>query len=466
MAFNESRTVESFVRDRLCGGITHHVAAVPGLVRKKGHVCGLGWHFLAPRNLARLPHQVMVEAHVREALIRLNHDIAAQPDRAEEVLSRLRAIVMQVRSVGLVNANEEFAAWLKGDRSMPFGEQGEPVPIRLIDFSDPERNQYVVTTQFSCRAGASERRLDLVLLVNGMPLILIEAKTHTGASRSWVEGAARIHDDYERNVAELLVPNALSVATDGREVRYGSIGLPVDRWGPWLTQANDEVPALHRIGRAIESMLQPNVIFDLLANLTLYATDEQKRRIKIVSRHEQYEATNAIVERVVASHLQKGSMWHFEGPGKSLLMLFVARKLRRHPALRNHTVMIIVDQNDLDGQTSNAFYATDMPSLVKADNRAELQRLLTQDTPRIIVTKVSTVAEGGGVLDARNNIVAMVDEARRTQDGDLPRKMRDVLPNGFLFRLTGMPVNHVRTTWCVFGAEDHPVLSGHAADTC
>src|SRR5207245_1713053 len=127
------------------------------------------------QNLPRQPHETLVEEHVREALIRLNPEIAAQPDRADDVLYRLRTIVMGVRSDGLAKANEEFAAWLTAERSMPFGERGEHVTVKLIDFDDLERNQYVVTTQFTCRAGASEKRADLVLLVNGIPLVVIEA---------------------------------------------------------------------------------------------------------------------------------------------------------------------------------------------------------------------------------------------------------------------------------------------------
>ena len=114
MAFSEANTVEAFVRDRLCGGITHHTAVGPGLARRHGQVLGLGWHYLAPRKLSRQPHEVLVEAHLREALIQLNPEIAAQPERADDVLYKLRAIVMGVRSDGLVKANEEFAAWLTG----------------------------------------------------------------------------------------------------------------------------------------------------------------------------------------------------------------------------------------------------------------------------------------------------------------------------------------------------------------
>jgi type I restriction enzyme, R subunit len=453
--FNESNTVEAFVRDRLCGGITHHTAVGPGLARRLRLVSGLGWHFLAPQYLHRQPHEALVDDQVREALVRLNPDIAVKPDRADDVVYKLRAILMGVRSDGLVKANEEFAAWLTGERSMPFGPSGEHVTIHLIDFADVERNQYVVTTQYTYRAGATEKRADLVLLVNGIPLVVIEAKTPVRSSQSWVDAALQIHYDYERNVPELFVPNVLSVATEGKELRYGSIGLPVELWGPWRVEADTKMPALQQIETAIASMLEPRVLLDLLANFTAYATDARKRRIKIIARYQQYEGANKIVERVVAGHPRKGLIWHFQGSGKSLLMLFAARKLRLHPALRNPTVIIVVDRIDLDAQISSTFYAADMPNLVKADTRAELQRLLGQDVRKIIITTIFKFGEADGVLNDRGNIIAMVDEAHRTQEGDLGRKMREALPNAFLFGLTGTPINHAdRNTFYAFGAEE------------
>ena len=297
MTFNEPGALELFVRDRLCGGVTHYTGARPGFARRKGRVSGLGWHFLAPRTLPRLHDEVMVEKHVREALIRLNREIAAQPGRAAAVFSRLRAILMGARRDGLVNANEEFRAWLTGNRSTPFADGGESAPIRLVDFSDIERNQYVVTTKFIYRAGASEKRADLVLLVNGIPLVLIQTTTCSGARRSWFDFAREIHDYDQRSVPELFVPNLLFVVTDGEELRYGSVGLPVERWEAWRTEASAQTPAWQRVGCAIESMLRPHVILDLVANFTAYTTDENRRRIKIVARHPQYEATNATVER-------------------------------------------------------------------------------------------------------------------------------------------------------------------------
>jgi type I restriction enzyme R subunit len=455
MTFNEANTVEAFVRDRLCGGVTHHTSVGPGLARQAGQLSGVGWHYLSSQNLPRQPHEVLVEGHLREALIRLNPDIATDPDRADDVLYKLRAVLMGVRTDGLVKTNEEFTAWLVGERSMPFGETGEHVTIKLIDFADVERNQYVVTSQYTVHAGATEKRADLVVLVNGIPLVVIEAKTPVRSSQSWLDGALQVHDDYEHNVPELFVANVLSVATEGKELRYGSIGLPVELWGPWRVETDTQTPGLLRLEEAVTSMLQPQVVLDLLANFTAYATDAKKRRIKIVARYQQYEGTNRIVDRVVAGYPKKGLIWHFQGSGKSLLMLFAARKLRLHSALKNPTVMIVVDRIDLDTQISSTFYAADTPNLIKADSRTELQRLLAQDVRKIIITTIFKFGEAEGVLNERSNIIAMVDEAHRTQEGDLGRKMREALPNAFLFGLTGTPINRAdRNTFYAFGAEE------------
>lgn len=433
-SFNESNTVEAFVRD---------------------HLKGLGWQFIAAAHLLRQPHEVLVDPELHAALIRLNPSIAKRPERADEVLYRLRAAVMTVRETGLVKANEEFAAWLMGERSMPFGANGEHVTIRLIDFDDPKQNRFVVTQQFTFRAGKAEKRADLVLLVNGMPLVVLEAKTPVRSSQSWLDGAIQVHDDYEKNVPELFVPNVFSVATEGKEYRYGSVGMPVDLWGPWRLEEEDALPSMEQVEKAVDSMLRPNVVLDLLANFTAYATHKGKQRIKIIARYQQVEGVNKIAERVIAGHPRKGLIWHFQGSGKSLLMLFAARKLRLHPALKNPTVLVVVDRIDLDSQISGTFYAADMANLVRTESRKELQDLLAKDVRKVIITTIHKFAEADGVLNDRDNIIVMVDEAHRTQEGDLGRKMRHALPNAFLFGLTGTPINKAdRNTFYAFGAEE------------
>ena len=455
MTFNESNTVEAYVRDLLCGGITHHTAVGPGLARRSGKVSGLGWHFLSCAHLPRQTHETLVEPHLREALVRLNPTIAERPERAEEVLYRLRAATMTARDTGLVKANEEFTAWLQGERSMPFGENGEHVTIRLLDFDDIEQNDYVVTQQFTFRAGKTEKRADLVLLINGIPLVVIEAKTPVRSSESWLDGAIQIHDDYEKNVPELFVPNVFSVATEGKEFRYGSIAMPLEFWGPWRLEEEDALPSMEQVEKATCSMLRPNVVLDLLANFTAYATHKGKRRIKLIARYQQVDGANKLIQRVVAGQPRKGLIWHFQGSGKSLLMLFAARKLRLHPALKNPTVLVVVDRIDLDSQITGTFYAADMANLVRTESRKELEELLAKDVRKVIITTIHKFAEADGVLNDRDNIIVMVDEAHRTQEGGLGRKMRDALPNAFLFGLTGTPINRAdRNTFYAFGAEE------------
>ncbi len=462
--FTESNTVEAYLYDLLSGpekSTPDNGVREPNPTYGRRHK-GLGWHRISSAEISRQHQDVLVESWVREALIRLNPELAAQPDRADEVLYKLRAIVLSVRFDGLVRANEEFTAWLRGERSMPFGQNNEHVPVRLIDFDNLDQNQYVVTQQFTFRAGSAERRADMILLINGLPLVLIEAKTPTRSAVSWVDGALQVHDDYEKHVPELFVCNVFSVATEGKEYRYGSLGLPIKDWGPWNLEDDGDAlkHPLKGLKLAAESMLRPHVVLDILANFTLFATDKRKRRIKIICRYQQYEAANKIVERVLAGYPRKGLIWHFQGSGKSLLMVFAAQKLRLHPRLKNPTVLIVVDRVDLDTQITGTFTGADIPNLEKADSRDKLRQLLAQDVRKIIITTIfkfgeAPNSENGGVLNDRSNIITLVDEAHRTQEGDLGRKMRDSLPNAFLFGLTGTPINRFdRNTFYAFGAEE------------
>lgn len=458
--FNESNTVEAYLYDLLSGPakpVTANAVQEPQAAYGRSHK-GIGWRRVASAEIPRQHQDVLVETWVREALIRLNPEIAAQPDRADEVLYKLRAIVLSVRSDGLIRANEEMTAWMRGERSMPFGPNNEHVPVRLIDLDDLAQNQYIVTQQFIYRAGPTERRADLVLLVNGLPLVLIEAKTPVKKCISWVDGAVQVHDDYEKFVPELFVCNVFSVATEGKAYHYGSIGLPVKDWGPWhLDGAGDDGQhhPLKSLKLSAESMLRPHVVLDILGSFTLFATNKKKQRIKIICRYQQYEAANKIVERVLAGYPRKGLIWHFQGSGKSLLMVFAAQKLRMHAGLKNPTVLIVVDRVDLDTQITGTFTGADIPNLEKADSRDKLRQLLAQDVRKIIITTIFKFGEADGVLNDRGNIIALVDEAHRTQEGDLGRKMRDALPNAFLFGLTGTPINRFdRNTFYAFGAEE------------
>jgi type I restriction enzyme, R subunit len=504
--FNEQNTVENYVVSLLTGvtpppvtGRESHEDAAPYIPLGRNHK-GAGWHYVPAASLPRRVNDVFIETYLREALIRLNPEIAAQPERADEVLYKLRAIVLSVRSDGLIRANEEFTAWLRGERSMPFGENNQHVTIHLLSFTELDNNQYIASTQVTFRAGAAERRPDLVLYVNGIPLALLEAKTPVRHAVSWVDGAKQLHDDYEKFIPELFACNVLNVATEGKDLRYGAIHTPLELWSPWILdlktrlttkgtkyttgEGQNESPdgfdstgdstnlsdrlspsgdrvlrgkktGLSQLAESIPNLLRPNLLLDILANFTLFATDKKKRRLKIICRYQQYEGANKIVQRVLEGKTKKGLIWHFQGSGKSLLMVFAAQKLRMAGALRNPTVIIVVDRLDLDAQISATFHASDIPNLVKAETRAELETLLKQDTRKIIITTIFKFGESDGVLNERENIIMLVDEAHRTQEGDLGMKMRAALPNAFFFGLTGTPINRRdRNTFYAFGADE------------
>jgi type I restriction enzyme R subunit len=413
------------------------------------------WNYVHGPELPRQSNEVMVESWVREALIRLNAEIAAQPDRADEVIYNLRACILSVQADGLVRANENFMAWLRGEKTMPFGRDGEHVSVRLIDAAEPANNRLTVCNQWTYQLGAVEKRFDVVFLVNGLPLVIGEAKTPTRSSVTWFDGAYQVNEIYEKQVPAMFVPNVFSFATEGRLFRYGSVRISIDLWGPWRDEENQPEGELRHVRATVESMLRPEVVLDILQNFTIFATDKKYRRIKIISRYQQYFTTNQIIDRVVKGYPKKGLIWHFQGSGKSLLMVFAAQKLRMHPMLGNPTVMIVVDRIDLDTQITATFNAADVPNMLAVGTRQELQTLLGQDIRKVLITTIHKFGEADGRLNERSNIIVMVDEAHRTQEGDLGRKMRAALPNAFLFGLTGTPINRAdRNTFWAFGADE------------
>jgi type I restriction enzyme, R subunit len=462
MSFTESNTVEQMIVD----AATSLGSGANNSVLREHPPAGWGgslgeefkpsrWTYVAATTLPRQPGEVMVEPWVRESLIALNPEIAEQPDRADEVIYALRAILLSVQGDGLVRANENFMAWIRGEKTMPFGPNGQHVTIRLVDFSQPSKNKLTVTNQWTYQTGSLVKRFDVVFLVNGLPLVIGEAKTPTRSSVTWFDGAYQVNEIYEKEIPAMFVPNVFSFATEGRMLRYGSIRMPIDLWGPWRDDDNQDEGELRHVRATVESLMRPEVVLDILQNFTLFATDKKHRRIKVICRYQQYETTNKIVARVVAGYPKKGLIWHFQGSGKSLLMVFASQKLRMHPRLGNPTVMIVVDRIDLDTQITATFNAADVANMVGVSDRRELQKLLGQDVRKVLITTIHKFGEAGGVLNDRKNIIVMVDEAHRTQEGNLGRMMREALPNAFLFGLTGTPINRAdRNTFWAFGADE------------
>ncbi len=451
MAFNELNSVEHYIIHQLCGvNLNSSVVQEP----KTGY--GAQWLYKSALELNRSVNEVLLEKELIEALIRLNPDINTKPELADEVIYKLRAILISVNQVGLVKANEEFFKWLCSEKTMPFGENNRHVPIRLIDFENLSNNSYIVTNQF--RIHHRETKIpDIVLFINGIPIVVGEAKTPIRPSVSWLDGAHEINAVYENTIPQLFVPNILSFSTEGKQFYYGSIRCPLDFWAPWKLEEDSIVNnlGLSEIGNELNDLLKPSRLLDILQNFSLFSSNNKKQRTKVIPRFQQYEGANKIVERVKEGKIKKGLIWHFQGSGKSLLMVFAAQKLRRSPELKSPTVIVLVDRTDLDTQISGTFNAADVANVEVTENIRDLQTMLEQDTRKIIISMIHKFRDAKPNMNTRENIIVLVDEAHRTQEGDLGRQMRAALPNAFLFGLTGTPVNKTdKNTFWAFGSEE------------
>lgn len=455
MGFTELNSVEHYIIHQMTGVNLNTSQDIDQVNEPHGQY-GVQWQFQSPEQLGRGVNEVLVESELVKALIRLNPEIEANPNLADEVIHKLRAILISVNQVGLVKANEEFFAWMTGEKTMPFGENNRHVPVKLIDFEDLTRNDYVVTNQF--RIHHRETKIpDVVLMINGIPVVVGEAKTPIRPSVTWLDGANEVHSIYENAVPQLFVPNILSFATEGRELFYGAIRCPLEFWAPWRVEDAQLTRAvgLSGVGAELTDLLSPERLLDIMQNFSLFTTNKKKQRIKVIPRFQQFEGANKIVERVIEGKVKKGLIWHFQGSGKSLLMVFAAQKLRRAAQLKSPTVIVLVDRTDLDTQISGTFNAADVANVESTDSIKELQQMLERDTRKIIISMIHKFRDAKPNMNERENIIVLVDEAHRTQEGDLGRQMRAALPNAFLFGLTGTPVNKAdKNTFWAFGAEE------------
>jgi type I restriction enzyme R subunit len=214
MSFTEKNSVEHFIIHQL-SGVNLNAGKDSEVKEEKGTCDTVTWKYIQPDLLEREITEVFLEKELKAALIRLNPAIAARPERAEEVIHKLRSILITVNSAGLVGANQEFARWLRNEISLPIGRNNEHVTIKLLDFETLKHNSFIVTSQFKLRA-REVKIPDIVLFVNGIPLVVGEAKTPVRPAVTWFDAAHDINMVYEHSIPQLFVPNVFSFATEGK----------------------------------------------------------------------------------------------------------------------------------------------------------------------------------------------------------------------------------------------------------
>jgi len=444
--FNEGNTVQQPVVDLL-------VAA--------------GWTYVPGHQLAREHEQVFVEDDVVDALTRLNPAIAADPSRADEVMARLRMLPLAAFDDGLVQSNRGFMSWLQGRESHQFVGEAFDEPIRLVDFENPLSNRLVVSDEVTFGVPGHTCRFDIVLWVNGFPLAVGEAKTAVSTRVSWLKGAKDIRGTYEVRWPQFFVPNVLSFATEGREFHYGAVGQDVAKWQMWgSTSDSARLSGWQRVRRSVELLLAPGTLLDVLDGFTVFELEGRHSAapelVKIVARYPQYEAVQAIHERARDPHRRQGLVHHTQGSGKTLAMVFAAAKLLKDPAMHNPTIILIADRVQLVAQTYDQFRTADMPRMQTPDSAAQLRAALKADQRGLIFTTVHKF-QNAGLLNDRDNVIVLVDEAHRSQEKQLGQHMRSALPNARFFGFTGTPIADLdRNTFKLFGDPEDP---GHALNT-
>ena len=339
---------------------------------------------------------------------------------------------------------------------------------QVLDFENPENNDWVAVNQFTVAEGQHTRRPDVVLFVNGLPIAVLELKNPADENATiWT--AFNQLQTYKREIANLFVYNALLVVSDGMDARVGSLSADAERFMPWRTVEGEELaPAsMPQLQVVIQGLFEKRRLLDFIRFFIVFEDDGSEAPIKKIAGYHQFHAVNKAVQTTLEATRESGDgragvVWHTQGSGKSLTMVFYAGRLVLHPKLQNPTIVVITDRNDLDDQLFGTFSRCDellRQEPVQAVDRDHLQMLLQVSSAGIVFTTIQKFmpAEGDRYpeLSDRRNIIVIADEAHRSQydfvDG-FARHMRDALPNASFIGFTGTPIEKAdANTRAVFG---------------
>ncbi|MCZ2153590.1 MAG: type I restriction endonuclease subunit R [Bryobacterales bacterium] len=388
---------------------------------------------------------VLLTPRLRTAVNRLNPQ--ASPNAIEIAIQQLA----QDRGVmSLVRANQAVYRLLKdGARvSTRHGAEEEETieTIRLIDWDQPENNDFLLASQFWVSGDYGTKRVDLLGFVNGIPLVLLELKaSHVKLELAYQKNLT----DYRDTIPQLFWYNAFIILSNGSGARLGSLTAGFEHFAEWKKIDNESEPGIIRLETMIRGTCEPRKLLDLMENFTLF--DEQRGEpSKLIAKNHQFLGVNnaiTAVGRIRQNQGRLGVFWHTQGSGKSYSMVLFSRKvLRKIPG--NWTFVIVTDREDLDGQIYRNFANTgallEDEKRVRADSGESLKRMLNQEDHRYVFTLIQKFHSPDGepypVLSTRSDIIVMTDEAHRSQYDIFAANMRAALPNASFIGFTGTPL--------------------------
>lgn len=422
--------------------------------------------------------EVLLIDRLCQAIERLNPDIpqSAQDDALQQV--------RDLNTPVLLNANRNFHNYLVKGVPVEYQMDGETRGdfVRLIDFDNSALNEYLAINQFSIKGEKYTRRPDILLFINGLPLVLIELKNPADETAD-LNTAFKQIETYKEQIPDIFQYNEMLIISDGSDACIGSLSANLERYMAWRTIDGINVDPLGKF-RELETLtlgiLPPNNFLDYIRYFILFEDDGTLAK-KIAGYHQFYAVRKAIEQVIVASqpggNKKGGVVWHTQGSGKSITMTCFAARVMREPAMANPTIVVITDRNDLDGQLFGVFSLSQellREQPVQVESRQDLRsKLNNRPSGGIIFTTIQKFMPGADednfpVLSERRNIVVIADEAHRTQYGftaELKGKsgqekygvgyaqhLRDALPNATFVAFTGTPVaTEDRDTRAVFG---------------
>ena len=375
--------------------------------------------------------EVLLKHRLRDAIRRLNPHI---PAGAQDEAARM---VQNPNVPGQVQANRAMHRWLVEGVPVQYQKDGETRGdrVKLVDWNDPAGNDWLALNQFSIQGPKQTRRPDVVLFLNGLPVVVLELK-NPGDENADLWAAFNQLQAYKEDVPDLFIANELLVISDGIEARVGSLTADRERFMAWRTIDGvtvDPLGGMRELETLVHGLFQRELLLDYLRHFILF--EDEGTLVKKVAGYHQFHAVRAVVESVLVASSPKaeaarrgkgGVVWHTQGAGKSIEMTCLGGKLMQHPQMGNPTLVVVTDRNDLDNQLFGVFAgATELlrETPVQADTRPKLRELLAhRPSGGIIFTTIQKFTPGEDedsfpVLSDRHNIVVICDEAHRSQYG-------------------------------------------------
>jgi type I restriction enzyme R subunit len=406
---------------------------------------------------------VILTKRLREALARINP--AIPPEAIEDAIRK----IVRSESPDPVENNRRFHHFVTDGVPVEYRRPDRIVhdTVWLFDYNEPESNDWLAINQFTIVEGRNNRRPDIVAVVNGLPLSVLELK-NIADENTTIGNAYNQLQTYKNDIPSLFPCNELLIISDGLEARVGTLTSGKERFMPWRTVEGDEVAPKGSLEMEVllRGVFEKKRFLDLVRNFIVFDTTGKSVEKKVAGYH-QFHAVNKAVNCTLAAASPDGDrrvgvVWHTQGSGKSLTMAFYAGKIIQHPAMSNPTLIVLTDRNDLDDQLFGTFSACKdllRQTPEQAESRDHLQELLRRSAGGVIFTTIQKFLPQNGEeyppISDRRNIVVIADEAHRSQYGFIQgfaRHMRHAVPNASFIGFTATPIeSDDRSTPSVFG---------------